>query len=304
MPHHVVHGLVKKQQLEPGELAELQLLVMRCEQHEPLCMRVVWHVPRGHTSPMSWDFLYYENGALVGYLTLDGDGGEVCELFGLVHPAYRRRGIFSQLFKAAREECRAHGVKELVLICEQSSASGQAFVAKTNATYLFSEHEMMLNNFQPRYAFDDRLVMAPATSEDIDALVMVQSESFGDPPEAVRRRVLAMMSDPACHYYLVTFGEEDLGCREPVASLRLEYRGDEVGIYAFGVLPAYRGRGYGRQVLEETIFMVRNDASARNDVEPRIMLNVRATNIPAVALYRSCGFQIRATYDFYMIGLC
>lgn len=301
MPHNSLQGLVKKRQLQPAEIAELQLLVMRCEQYEPLRMRIVWHVLREHIGSMSWDFLYYENGALVGYLTLDGSGVEVCELFGLVHPAHRRKGIFRELLLAALAECRAHGVRQLVLLCEQTSASGQAFMRGIGAGYLFSEHEMTLVNFQPRSLFDERLILALATIEDLDALVSVQAASFDNPPDTVRRRVMSMLREPSRQYFLATFGEESLGCREPVASLCLEYRGDETGIYSFGVLPDYRGRGYGRQILEEIILMIRRDAQARGESNPRVMLDVRTDNLPAVSLYHSCGFQIRATYDYYVL---
>jgi ribosomal protein S18 acetylase RimI-like enzyme len=308
MSHNLPQGLVKKQQLSSAEIVELQLLVMRCEQYEPLRMRVVWHVLHSHIGSMSWGFFYYQDGDLVGCLTLDSRGGQVCEAFGLVHPAHRRKGIFRQLFQAAVAECRAHDVKQLVLICEQTSASGQAFLRRIGAsehemTLVKSEYEMTLVKFQPRYRFDERLVIAPATIEDIDALATVQSTSFGKSLDATRRRVMSLLPETSSQYYLATFGEETLGCREPVASLRVEDRGDEIGIYSFGVLPDYRGRGYGRQMLEEVILTVHNSTKAGDETQPRIMLDVHTNNSAAVALYRSCGFQVKTTYDHVVVSI-
>jgi ribosomal protein S18 acetylase RimI-like enzyme len=114
---------------------------------------------------------------------------------------------------------------------------------------------------------------------------------------------MSLLPETSSQYYLATFGEETLGCREPVASLRVEDRGDEIGIYSFGVLPDYRGRGYGRQMLEEVILTVHNSTKAGDETQPRIMLDVHTNNSAAVALYRSCGFQVKTTYDHVVVSI-
>jgi ribosomal protein S18 acetylase RimI-like enzyme len=241
------------------------------------------------------DFLYYKDGKIAGYLALDDRGVETKELFGMVHPAYRRQGIFRSLFQAAKEICRSRGVKHLVLACERSSPSGQAFVRSVGASYDFSEHEMVLTDFCPRYQFDHHLSIQMAGVDDIKALAFVQAAAFSDSEVVVRRRITTFMTRPLCRYYLVTFGEESVGCEELVGSLRVELM-DEIGIYAFGIHPAYRGRGYGRQMLEEVIYRMR---AGQDTSQKAIVLDVETDNVHALSLYHSCGFQIRATYDYY-----
>jgi ribosomal protein S18 acetylase RimI-like enzyme len=231
----------------------------------------------------------------VGYIALDDRGVETKELFGMVHPAYRRRGIFQVLFEAAKDICRSRGVKHLVLVCERASPTGQAFVRSVGANYDFSEHEMVLTDFCPRHQFDDRLSFRFADLNDIEALAFVQAAAFGDPEEAVRRRIATNMMRPDCLYGLALLGEKPLGCEEPVGSLRFELEG-EIGMYAFGIHPAYRGRGYGRQMLEEAVHKIRAD---QDTSQKAIMLDVETDNLHALNLYRSCGFQIRATYNYY-----
>ena len=58
-----------------------------------------------------------------------------------------------------------------------------------------------------------------------------------------------------------------------------------VGSLGMGVLPAYRGRGVGRRLVEACI------AKAWAQGITRIELEVRADNEPAIGLYRSLGFE-------------
>jgi ribosomal protein S18 acetylase RimI-like enzyme len=61
-----------------------------------------------------------------------------------------------------------------------------------------------------------------------------------------------------------------------------------VGSLGMGVLPAYRGRGIGRRLLEASI------AKAWAQGITRIELEVRVDNERAIGLYRSLGFEQEA----------
>jgi ribosomal protein S18 acetylase RimI-like enzyme len=292
MPQNVLHGIVTKKILSADDISALQQLVKICERHEHLRMRISWGMLQTRPGDFPLDFLYYDDGKIVGYLALDDRGIESKEMFGMVHPAYRRQGIFRSLFLTAVDICRGRGVKHLVLTCERASPSGQAFVKAVGAAYDFSEHEMVLTDFRPRAQFDDRLTVRLATMDDIDALTTVQCAAFNDREATVRWRITSLMTNPLCQYYIATLQEKSSGREEPVGALRLELD-DEIGIYAFGVHANYQGRGYGRQILEHVINHVRETS------QKGIMLDVETDNSRAFNLYRSCGFHVRATYDYY-----
>ncbi|GCE05445.1 GNAT family N-acetyltransferase [Dictyobacter aurantiacus] len=298
MPGEPLQGLIEKRTLSANEIEQLKQLADVCERHESLYMRIEWSMLRQRTGLVVKDFLYYDNGALIGYLGLDDQGSQQNEIVGMVHPEYRRRGIFKQLLTIAVVESRARGMKQLILVCERTSASGHAFVRALGATLSESEHSMVLTTVPQRKAFDDHLEIHQADASEADALIKVQSESFGDSEEATRRRVLHCLQNPARPYYLAVFGDEDVGCREPVGSFRLDTIEDAVGIYAFGVRPAYQGRGYGRQMLEEAIFILRGQ-----DPDRKVILDVDVENSRALRLYQSCGFSIYTTYDYYVLDL-
>jgi len=292
------YHLVKKRTLTTEELVAIQQLAELCNRHDELQMRLDWQPLTNRSGAEVSDFLYYQNDALVGYLNAYGFGNDERELTGMVHPAQRRQGIARTLLQAAREEYTGHGVRELLLICEQRSTSGKAFIEAVGAHHSFSEHEMVLTHFEPRNQFDDRLAFRLADSSDIKALATIMSTTEGTEIEAEEPVIQQRLHDPVNQYYIAIFGDNEVGCHEPVGMLRLNEMDDEIGIYSFAVIPDYQGRGYGRQILEEAIYAIQADPDHKT-----IMLDVDVSNERAFRLYHSCGFDIKTTYDYYSVVL-
>lgn len=294
--HENKHGPVKRQKPTETELTEIQQLVNTCNAYERLHMRVAYTLLRARPGHETNDFLYYEGGKLVGYLALDSFGFDERELVGVVHPDFRRRGIFQTLLDAAKDECKQRGVQRLLLLCERSSASGQAFVHAIGAQLDHSEHELLLGTFQSRLTFNERLFIREAAHKDLDAVITVMASDFGDEKFA-RRFVTQVFSEPGQRFYLATLGGADLGCDEPIGTLRLDEQTDQVGMYSFVVRPEYRGQGYGRQLLEEVITNVQAESKKAISVEANV------DNTSVLTLFQSCGFEIQWTSDYYRINI-
>ncbi len=64
-------------------------------------------------------------------------------------------------------------------------------------------------------------------------------------------------------------------------------------ITAVGVLPAHRGRGYGRQMLADVVAMLLGEGWER------ITIEVATDNTNALRLYESCGFRVTTAYSYY-----
>ena len=290
-------ALIPKKTLTETDIETIKQLATACEAAEQLHMRIDWTMLSSRTGIATNDFLYYVDDQLVGYLALDDRGTKANELIGMVHPAYRRQGIFYALLTEARKECRQRSIDYLILICERTAYSGHGFLHTIGARYSEYEHEMVLTHEPDHWSFDDRLVIHQADLSEAECIVKVSSASFEQPIDVTQRRVLSCFLDAWRIYYLAVFGDEEVGCREPVGSFRLDAMGDVIGIYAFCVHPDYQGRGYGRQMLQEAIRLIREQGSST------IILDVEVQNARAVNLYRSCGFDIRTTYDYYIIDV-
>lgn len=290
------HGLVTEQKLTEAEIVEIEQLTTLCNNYENLSMRIEFGMLRNRSGQETNDFLYYEQGAIVGYLGLDDYGTDERELVLMVHPDYRRQGIARKLLHAARDESKQRGIKRLLLVCEHFSPSGQAFIHALEAKHDYSEHEMMLDTFRERGAVDERLFFRKAGDNDVDTLVSILTIDFGDKTSA-QHYVETWLHHPNQHFYVATFGEKSVGYQEPVGVLRLDEMEQSIGVYGFFVLPDYRGRGYGRQLLEEAIRIIRSDSP-----KP-ITIEVDTTNARAMGLYLSVGFDVKTTYDYYAVNV-
>ena len=291
MMNMVREGLVRQRTWSEDELSEARRLLEVCNAYEGLSLKLdVWMLRSRKGNEVN-DFLYYDDGKLVGLLALDEYGARDKEFTGMVLPEYRRRGIFSKLLAAAKEETRARGTERLILICERFSRSGQAFVEAYGAIYDFSEHKMVLADFKERGAYKERISLRKAGPEDVEDLAVITATSFGHSIEGTKRNILRNMENPHVQYYLGKRGEEAVGC------LNLDEGEKEFSIYAFAVLLPYRRRGFGRQMLELVIKQVRAAS------EKGIALEVETMNETAIGLYRSCGFKETTTYGYYTIDL-
>lgn len=50
------------------------------------------------------EFMYYDGDELIGYAGICHFGGAAVEVNGMVHPGYRRRGVFKRLFSLVKDE--------------------------------------------------------------------------------------------------------------------------------------------------------------------------------------------------------
>ncbi len=286
MPDTHTQGLIKKQTLTEAQTTAIEQLIINCNNYEKLHMRLSLDALRKRPGNETNDFLYYEDGILVGYLSVESWGTKAREATGMVHPHYRRKGIFSALLNAAKEGYQQRGVKKLILVCEHTSQSGLAFVNAIGAQHEYSEHEMVLGTFREKRIFHDGLHMRQANMGDLDTIVSILAADSGN-VESVKQWIRQCLAEPTWRFYLATLDGKPLGC------LRLDDMGDQVGIYAFEVRLGYRGLGYGRQMLEEAIRTI------RAGTQKRIMLDVETDNTNAIGLYLSCGFEIKTTYGYY-----
>ena len=280
------HGLIAKSTLTSGEIAEISRLIDICNTRDGLRMRIGVEMLRERRGDETNDFLYYAEGQLVGYLEADSYGGKEKELTGMAHPDFRRQGIFTALFAAAKAELQQRGAQKLIFVCEHKSESGRAFLATTGAELAYAEHEMWLGTFHERGRRTEGLSMRRAGVEDIDTIVSFLASDSGN-VEGVNGWVTELMGKPDQFWFFLASLHD-----QPLGTVRLDFMDDLIGIYAFEVRLGYRGLGYGREMLEQLIHIAK---AARN--KP-IMLDVETGNTNAAGLYLSCGFEIKTTYDY------
>jgi ribosomal protein S18 acetylase RimI-like enzyme len=280
-------GLYKKQGLTRTELAEIEQLATVCNQHEGLDLKLNWSILRSRPQNETSDFLYYEDDRLIGFLPLFSFNPSVAEVSGMVHPNYRRKGVFTALFNAARIECNSRNIPKMLLIVEHTALSGKAFAGSLGAQYSFSEYKMALEEVKVPPSFNEHLHLRQAESGDASILKHITAVSFGMQEEDIHWYDSDVLHDAARRIYIASLDETAIG------SIEVSFNEHEAVISGFGVLPEYRGRGYGRQILARTI----QEIIAAG--QTHIVLEVAPENKNALSLYHSCGFKETSIYDYF-----
>ncbi|QHQ60405.1 GNAT family N-acetyltransferase [Anaerocolumna sedimenticola] len=78
-----------------------------------------------------------------------------------------------------------------------------------------------------------------------------------------------------------------------IGKICIEYTDSSAYIFGFGILPDFRGKGYGRAALLAAIRMCHQNNFY--DIE----LDVACKNNTALNLYTSCGFELQSAMNYY-----
>ncbi len=257
---------------------------------------------QGRPENKTWnldEFMAYDGDRLVGYLGVNcfGGAGMPPEAMGMVHPDYRRQGIFRALHNLALSEWRRRGVKCALLLSDGRSASGQEFVKKTGALYHHAEYEMYLQNEAAFAAWPEGgVAFRKAMNADAGEVARQNAIYFGDElgsgeetesepllPEVEEQRGMTI--------FLAEAGGEIVG------KTHLQLIGSLGGIFGLGVLPEQRGKGLGRAILLESARRLRAAGAGE------VMLQVATENKNALRLYESCGFETTSTMEYFELTL-
>jgi ribosomal protein S18 acetylase RimI-like enzyme len=290
MAENTKQGIYTSHSLSELEIATIRALADICASYDDLDLRLSWSELSSQTGEAPECLLYYEDGTLIGFLGLSGVGTREAEAAGMVHPRYRRQGVFTILVDAAQELCRQHATFSLLFVFDQRSDSARAFCGFVGAEYAFSEHRMQLDTPPAASApLNDTLDFQEATPRDAGAIAQIIADDSGMDVNLLRSIVACSVQEGSRQYYLGRVGGE------PIGTINVDIVDGDPYIYGFVVRPEQRGRGYGRQMLARVIERVIAEGP------PPVFIEVQTDNQVALALYRSFGFNITHTHDYYRL---
>lgn len=223
-----------------------------------------------------------------------------------VHPAHRRHGIGRALLAEGLAIVRERGLPYLQLYVPPHLPASLAFAAAVGLRYHSS---MWLCRLRPDAEVPEPLlpdgfvarIFSP--DEELEQYVALMNATFADHPtpvswsmEVVRHVHSLAEFDPTGICIVSPVDEPE----RPVAFTRVEVGPGDDGvtegwINQIGVLPAFRGRGLGRELLRWGI------AHARVRGAVRIELSVETLNERALELYRRHGFETVIEWPHYVL---
>lgn len=238
-------------------------------------------------------FLYKEGTQLVGYLGLYHTSNGRARISGVVHPSYRRRGIFTKLFIAARERCVEKGIHILTVMNEQSSKTGKAFVDSIGAVLQYTTYRMTLlkESFECQRTRKDALFIRLATVGDLDDLVTIGMHGFGTTEADEREYNEYNLNDPGRNLYIGLSNGIVVGMISTIKAEQMARIAD------LAVHKDHRRKGVGRTLLLHAIDQLKSQGMTE------ISLMVQTENKKALALYEDCGFQVAGALEFYELRL-
>jgi ribosomal protein S18 acetylase RimI-like enzyme len=211
------------------------------------------------------------------------------EVNGMVHPEYRKRGIFKRLFSLVKDEWDKREQQKMLLLSDAKAASGLGFIKYAQAEYDHSEYEMYLRGNRFAHLAGNNVVLRKADNKDAREIARQNSIYFDSELKEEDIRLPEEEEKCGMLIYMAEVNNKIIG------KVHLETNEAVYGIYGLGVLPEYRRSGYGREILTGAVEILK-------EIKPKeIMLQVVATNKTALNIYKSCGFEETSTMDYYKL---
>jgi ribosomal protein S18 acetylase RimI-like enzyme len=278
-------SVVGRARLSGGYRSRVERLRRACEAAEPLDLKLELDEVDRLDRPIH--FLAVTDDEVIGYGAVTaGDEAEVC---GMVHPAWRRRGVATALLGEVRQGARRLERESILIICEDAGPTALVWMRRLGAALESAERRMTVRldgHSRLRIADDSgtdtRMTVRPATGDDRDALIRLLSEGFGraDPVDdrragtPVEQRLVGLDGDAV------------------VGTLRLTESSRRTMIYGFVIDNERRGQRLGTRMLAAVVEQLRDQGVGE------VGLEVDPNNTPAIRLYEGHGFETVTTYRY------
>lgn len=270
--------------LTKEELFEIKTLQKICEREGGFQLKLNFEMLENRVGKKKEDFFHYEEGRLVGFLGCYRFGNKV-ELCGMVHPDYRRKGIFSKLLEMGLGEANKRYSK-ILLNAPTESQSAKQFLKNIPCTFEVAEYQMKWQ--ETELIEDSTVTLRPSISnEDLETEIQLEVLSFGFEENGAREFNQLIREKSSDHHLIIESNGRVAG------KMRVSEANGEAWIYGFAVYPELQGKGIGRKALSKVVLM-------EHEKGLPIFLEVEAKNDHALRLYESCGFRSYHSQDYYL----
>lgn len=232
-------------------------------------------------------FLLYENRELISMLSMFIPTQQEAEISAFTLPEYRQSGCFKALLSKAIDELKKFEIQNILFVCESQSISGKEVAAALNAEYDHTEYSMSFNSTKFECQDKYRLSLITPNLKDLEKIIEISMKTFDDGYEDSKSLIENCLQTKPRKQYLAVLNDEIIGLGS------INKQRDEALIFGFGIVPEYRGVGYGKELLHLIIDRLRQSGTTE------IMLDVNSDNVYALKLYKKCGFQIEVVFDYY-----
>lgn len=275
-------------QLDEIQLKDLKELRSECKKNDGSIPNLYIHILKQHRS-LPTNFLYYQNGILIGFLSVYFFYDDAVEVAVLVNPQYRKQGVAKQLMQAALPLIKSQNYFNLIFSCP--SRLNDKWLADKGFTYLHSEYFMERDDLNPILDYNRSLSFRMATLDDIPILCALDEVCFPDKNQDLANRFQQILNEREYEIVITLLNNH------PIGKAHIRWQSKRATLSDIAILPREQGKGYGSALIAYCINMILSEGKSRVD------LDVETHNKKALNLYIQLGFHIQNACDYWTINL-
>lgn len=269
------------------DITQLNSLVQYCRKYDGMSPKIYWNILRSNLN-RAGDFCLFNHDELIAYLGYFLFSHHEAEISAIVHPKYRKQGIFSRIFDVVRKRLSGYSIYQYAFACPKNNHAAKKCLQGLGAKYCSLEYNMSCQLYlKPKV--NNNLTLHQATKENIVLLSKIDEACFHTNYKSTQKRFKQMFIESNRLTWLVKNGGQYIG--------KIHARIDESSVYLHDlcIMPNKRNQGFGSAMVEKTI-------SKLYQLGHRTLtLDVEAVNKYAILIYRNCGFKIINSYEYWKI---
>lgn len=278
--------LIKASQLSSSLFKQLQALVAVCHKRDGYLTKFYWSASESRASSEFSEYIYLLDNKPVGYLALYQFIATEIEVCAVVHPDFRRQGIFNCLWMESTLEMLQRGAKRATFIAHHDATGAESCLQDLGARYYRSELRMVRHEPIPEDV-SNPVILRSATLKDVHLLSKIDQESFGVDYRVMRERLSSVIGEPNRQIFMAEVDGEVVG------KAHVLYESEAL-MHDLCVRPDQQGKGFGKRILTKAINQVLGMGYAS------VAIEVSSDKYNVVKLYRSMGFETDCTYKYWM----
>lgn len=280
------YQIVKMMDFSAHQIKRIRMLEQLCKHFDGSSLRVGIESLKADGGDHA--FLCHHGDQLIGFVSWYTSDEIEANINGMVHPEYRRQGIFRKLLKSVVAELKARGIQKCRFRIPANSRPGITCIRPLGADLSSSEFTMNLSRLPTDEPHRTGLTVRQAEARDFEFMVQCSSQAFGD-SETWTRSYFLHTNEPERVTYIALDG------LTPIGMIRVNHiAANTAVIHDFCVLSSCQGKGYGREILASVVSMLLAKCNTH------IRLSVVTENKRALNLYQSVGFEVSAEFHYYV----
>lgn len=281
-------GTIQKVIIDPENEHKLKILYQECAKVDGVPVKMYWNIIRARINPGEDDLFFIENEKLLAYLGVFVFKRNEAEITGMVIPEKRQQKIFKTLLKEGLESLAKRNVPYCVFVCPEKTLPIISMVKKYQGIFDHGECEMKLLGSHPTYN-KELIKLKLAEKKDLNLLISIHKLSFNSTFESAFAQVNPSFEEGARRLTWIAYNQDNIA----VGKIHARFDLEGVYLHDIGVIPQFRNQKYGQVIVSQVLDFLKQEG------HQNILLDIISDNIAALVLYKKCGFEIIAHYQFW-----